>query len=195
LFIGTFIEPLGMTLLAHALTTQETGLILGMLALTGVGTGIRLMPGTLHGVAYAPHLIAPMVSMLLLASSIGGALGLTIMDNIFNGHLANAGFSFTSNNISSLGSIADLDDATKAKLVAVVKRGIVLAFYAITSFLWLGLISMIGMGNVRIGNKSDGKTSQDKVWMGSYLVGLFMRRHRGWGVVDKETGEISPSED
>lgn len=184
-----------MTLLAHALTTQETGLILGMLALTGVGTGIRLMPGTLHAVAMYPNLIAPMVSMLLLASSIGGALGLTIMDNIFNGHLANAGFSFTSNNISSLGSIADLDDATKAKLVAVVKRGIVLAFYAITSFLWLGLISMIGMGNVRIGNKSDGKTSQDKVWMGSYPVGLFMRRHRGWGVVDKETGEISPSED
>ena len=183
-----------MTLLAHALTTEEPGLIFGMLALTGVGTGIRLMPGTLHGVAYHPNSIAPIVSLLLLASSIGGALGLTIMDNIFNGHIANAGFSFSSSNMASISLIATLDDATKQRLVDVVKRAIVLAFYAITAFLWLGLISMIGMGNVKIGKKADGKKSQDQVWMGSYVVGLLMRRRNGWGVVDKEDGRIQPAE-
>ena len=193
LFIGTLVEPLGMTLLAHALTVESEGLIFGMLALTGVGTGIRLMPGTLHGVAYHPNNIAPMVSLLLLASSLGGALGLTVMENIFNGHLSHAGFKFGSSNLVSLGTIAGLDDATKQMLVDTAKRAIVLAFYAITSFLWLGMVSMIGLGNVNIGKRANGKKSQDKVWMGSYPVGLLMRRKDGWGVVDKD-GQLRPAE-
>jgi hypothetical protein len=193
LFLGTLVEPLGITLLAHALTTESTGLIFGMLALTGVGTGIRLMPGTLHGVAYYPHNIAPMVSLLLLSSSLGGALGLTIMDNIFNSRISHAGFSFSSSDMTSLSSIVSLDDATKQRLVDVAKRGIVLAFYAITAFSWLGMVSMAGLGNVRIGKRANGKKSQDQVWMGSYVVGLLMRRKNGWGVVD-EDGRIRPAE-
>lgn len=194
LFIGTLIEPVGMTLLAYALTTESSGLIFGMLALTGAGTGVRLMPGSLHGVAYHPNIIAPLMSVLMLAGNVGGALGLTIMENIFNSHISHSGFSFTSNNMQSLGSIAALDDATKQRLVEVVKRGIVLAFYGITSFLWLGLISMIGMGNVKIGKRAGGEKSQDQVWQGSYFVGMLMRRKNGWAVVDKETGEMTPVE-
>lgn len=45
LFAGTVIEPLGITLLAVAINRENQGFIYGMLALTGVGTGIRFMPG------------------------------------------------------------------------------------------------------------------------------------------------------
>jgi hypothetical protein len=134
-----------------------------------------------------------MVSLLLLSSSLGGALGLTIMDNIFNSRISHAGFSFSSSDMTSLSSIVSLDDATKQRLVDVAKRGIVLAFYAITAFSWLGMVSMAGLGNVRIGKRANGKKSQDQVSMGSYVVGLLMRRKNGWGVVD-EDGQIRPAE-
>lgn len=188
LLIGTLIVPIGMTLLAHALSIESTGLIFGMLAFTGVGTAVRLMPVTLHGVAYYPTHIASIVSLLLLSNSIGGALGLTVMDNIFNVRMSRAGFSFSSN-AASLSSIDQLDDATKIRLVDVAKRAIVLAFYALTSFLWLGVVAMLGLGNVRIGRKTGEKKSDDRVWMGSYAVGWLMRRGSGWGIVGSD-GEL-----
>jgi hypothetical protein len=46
LAIGTVVEAVGITLLAAALSWAHLPTIYGMLALTGVGTGIRLMPGT-----------------------------------------------------------------------------------------------------------------------------------------------------
>jgi hypothetical protein len=45
LFIGSFIEALGIGLLAWAMHTGKTGTIYGMIALGGVGTGMRFMPG------------------------------------------------------------------------------------------------------------------------------------------------------
>ena len=45
LAFGTFIEPLGMTLLAIAINLDNVPMLSGMLGLTGVGTGIRFMPG------------------------------------------------------------------------------------------------------------------------------------------------------
>jgi hypothetical protein len=51
LAFGTFIEPLGLTILAVALRGSSLPTIYGMLALTGVGTGIRFMPGTFLGIA------------------------------------------------------------------------------------------------------------------------------------------------
>lgn len=46
LFVGTIIEPLGVTLLAVAISKGNLPWVYGMLALTGVGSGIRFMPGT-----------------------------------------------------------------------------------------------------------------------------------------------------
>jgi hypothetical protein len=45
LAFGTLVEPLGMTLLAVAINMDNVPMICGMLGLTGVGTGIRFMPG------------------------------------------------------------------------------------------------------------------------------------------------------
>jgi hypothetical protein len=47
LAFGTLVEPLGITLLAVAMNWDNVPIICGMLGLTGVGTGIRFMPGIL----------------------------------------------------------------------------------------------------------------------------------------------------
>ena len=74
LLLGTILEPLGITVLASALNSGNLHLIFGMLALTGVGTGIRLMPGTLHGIGYFPSQISHVVSLMALANTLGGFL-------------------------------------------------------------------------------------------------------------------------
>ena len=59
LAFGTLIEPLGITLLAVAINWDNVPIICGMLGLTGVGTGIRFMPGnyTYYYITVSPVLI------------------------------------------------------------------------------------------------------------------------------------------
>lgn len=45
LTFGTIIEPLGIILLAVALSWDNLPAIYGILGMAGVGTGIRFMPG------------------------------------------------------------------------------------------------------------------------------------------------------
>ncbi|OBT51566.1 hypothetical protein VE04_08386 [Pseudogymnoascus sp. 24MN13] len=140
LFLGVVLEPLGLTLIALALDKEGMPFIIGMLVLTGVGTGVRFMPGTLHGIGYYPRQIA----------SIGGV-------------------NFSSAGSSNFDAIAGLGPVEQEYIRGKAKRGIVLAFYALSSFGWLGLIFTLALGNVTIGKK--GKA--DKVVKGSYLGSLF----------------------
>lgn len=45
LMLGSVTEAVGVGVLAWALWTEHTPTIFGMMALTGGGTGLRLMPG------------------------------------------------------------------------------------------------------------------------------------------------------
>jgi hypothetical protein len=47
LALGTIIQPTGITMLAVAIGWDQEALVFGMLALSGIGTGVRLMPGPL----------------------------------------------------------------------------------------------------------------------------------------------------
>ncbi|KAL5350340.1 hypothetical protein ACLOAV_003907 [Pseudogymnoascus australis] len=167
LFLGVLIEPLGLTLLALALDREGMPLIIAMLVLTGVGTGVRFMPGTLHGIGYYPHQIASIVSLMSLMISLGGTIATTLMMNIFNNTLSQGGINFSSGS-SSLGAIAGLGPAEQVYLQDRAKSGIVLAFYALSSFGWLGLIFTLALGNVTIGKKGNA----NKVIKGSYLGSL-----------------------
>ncbi|PVH88698.1 MFS general substrate transporter [Cadophora sp. DSE1049] len=150
LLLGTILEPLGITVLASALNTGNLHLIFGMLALTGVGTGIRLMPGTLHGIGYFPSQISHVVSLMALANTLGGTLATTIMLNIFNSTLQNHGIDFSSSSSESIAAIQGLAPEQLALFKEVATRGMVLAFYAVTAFMWLGVVACCGMGNVWI---------------------------------------------
>jgi MFS family permease len=173
LFFGTIIEPLGITLLAVAMNTNHLAMIYGMLALTGVGTGVRLMPRTLHGVAYFPRQIASIVSLMSLAISLGGTIATTVMLNIFNNSLSSSGLSFKSATSSSFDAIKSLPEAELEYLRSRAMRGIVLAFFAITAFMWLGVVAVSRLGNVRIGKK--GRPDQ-VVEKGSFLGSLIWRK-------------------
>ncbi|KAK6612251.1 MFS-type transporter C16A3.17c 1 [Botrytis cinerea] len=161
---------LAISLLGHLPT------IYGMLALTGVGTGIRLMPGTLHAIGHYPTQIAPLVSMMSLSSSLGGTLALTIMLNIFNNHLSSSGISVSGTTTASFSGIATLESAEQDYVRKMAKEGIVLAFYAISAFLWLGVGASAALGNAWIakgGGEEVGRTCE-----GSFLGSLLSRKRR-----------------
>lgn len=168
LFLGVLIEPLGLTLVALALDRGGMPFIIVTLVLTGVGSGVRFMPGTLHGIGYYPHQIASVVSLMSLMISLGGTIATTLMMNIFNNTLNQGGINFGSGS-SSIDGIAGLGSAEQEYFRDRAKRGIVLAFYALSSFGWLGVIFTLALGNVTIGKK--GKAN--KVVKGSYLGSLF----------------------
>ena len=149
-----------------------------MLALTGVGTGLRFMPGTLHGVAYYPSNIASIVSLIQLSMALGGTFGTTIMLNIFNNKMSSAGISFTSADANNFDSISSLSPVDQDYLRGNAKNAISIAFYAISSFMWLGLVSMIGLGNVKIGKKGAAGREGEAICKGSY-VGSFFRGKEG----------------
>jgi hypothetical protein len=178
LFLGTILEPLGITILAIALRGDNLKLIYGMLALTGIGTGIRLMPGTLHGVGYFPTQVSSIVSLMSLANSLGGAISTTLLLNIFNNTIRTSstdiGGSSTSG--SSIEAIAALPPALQAAFRSDARRGIVLGFFALSAFAWLGCVAMMGLGNVKIGQGVEGEEGKrdDEVIEGSYIVSLIM---------------------
>ncbi|KAE8452510.1 hypothetical protein EG329_000413 [Mollisiaceae sp. DMI_Dod_QoI] len=180
LLMGTIIEPLGITILAVAINTGHLNLIYGMLALTGVGTGIRFMPGTLHGVGYFPQKIASIVSLMSLSLSLGGTLATTIMLNIFNNELKKAGLSLNNAGSSSFDAIQGMSSSQQAYLREKALRGIVVAFFAITAFMWLGVVAALNLGNVRIGK--NGK--KDEVLASGSLIGSLL-----WGRRRKEFEE------
>jgi MFS family permease len=176
LLTGCITEALGITILAIAINSNHLPLIYGMLALTGVGTGLRMMPGTLHGIAYHPDAIASIVSLMSLTITLGGTLATTIMLNIFNNVLSEAGISFNSVSSSTSSSLSELGSLPESELVffqGKAQRGIILAFYAITAFMWLGVVVCFGLGNVKIGKGEEGDRITGK---GSYVGSLFKGR-------------------
>ncbi|KAF4627513.1 hypothetical protein G7Y89_g10645 [Cudoniella acicularis] len=171
LFMGAILQPVGITLLAIFLRSGHLPSIYGMLALVGVGTGIRFMPGTLHGVAYFPKQIASIVSLMSLSLDLGGTLSTTILLNIFNNVLRNSNPSiiFNSASDSSFDSISSLPIESQNYLRDRAKTGIVLGFFALSAFAWLGVLAVMGLGNVKIA-KEEGE--KDEVIRGSYIVSL-----------------------
>jgi hypothetical protein len=129
LALGTLVEPLGITLLAIAIHQGNLHLVYGMLALTGVGTGVRFMPGTLHGVGYYRGQIASVVALMQLAISLGGTIATTIMLNILNSHLGSGHGHPSTSGTDSFEAIAGLSLAAQEVFRGRAKEGIVLAFF------------------------------------------------------------------
>jgi len=174
LFLGTICEPLGITLLALAMRQGNLPWMYGMLGLTGFGTGIRFMPGTLHGIGYHRSKISSIVSLMALSQAFGGTIATTFMLNIFNEYLSRRGVSLktsssSSSSSSSLDALRNMGPEKAAYFKETAREGIVLAFFALTAFLWLGVVAMIGLGNVRIAKEGE----RDRLAVGSYVGSWF----------------------
>lgn len=171
-------EAIGITCIAVAIHGGHLPTIYGMLALTGVGTGIRLMPGMLHGVGYYRKEIASVVSMMSFANSFGGTLASTIMLNIFNNKLGISLVHGASSSASSLGQLAQLPEEEQEHVRGKAQAAIVVAFYGISSFMWLGVVAMAFLGNVNIKKDADdtaggGETDASSLTKGAYVVSWF----------------------
>ncbi|KAH1495438.1 hypothetical protein KXW88_004958 [Aspergillus fumigatus] len=153
---GTVAETAGFALLIWAISTQNTALINGMMVLAGAGTGLRLMPVTLHTAGVWPEKIAPAMSLMRFALPFGGTLGLTIMGSVFN--------NFLSSKSSASGDMARLDvhDGASLEYIAGLpgpeqeamrtagKEAIMWAFIAIMPVIGLSLATGLVLGNVWI---------------------------------------------
>jgi len=152
LCLGSIIEATGISVLAWALHNGHHVTISFMMGFTGAGTGLRIMPGTLHGIGFFPNNIAAVISMMSFAVPFGSATSMTIMDTVFNnkaGISQSWNFSTTSG-VSFFGSLAFIPASLKQEILDQIRDAIVLAFVAILPFMWLCVFASFWLGNVRI---------------------------------------------
>ncbi|KAL1870246.1 hypothetical protein Daus18300_005311 [Diaporthe australafricana] len=126
LLLGAFTSAVGITVLAWAISAQNTNTIYGMMALTGHGVGIRLSPASMHGLAYFPGSTAAITSLFSFAVPFGGMIALTLMSTVFNN-----------------------------KTEKDPKDGITWAFVALIPFLWLCVLLTTFLGNVWVNKEGD----------------------------------------
>jgi hypothetical protein len=200
LFFGSIVEATGMSVLTWALYNGNVATIFGMMGLTGCGTGMRFMPGSLHGIGFFPNNLASVMAMAGFAIPFGGTISMTIMDTVFNNK---AGVPASSGKPSSTTSSStyisalppEAQDAARHKA----KMGIVYAFVAMLPFMWLCVLAASCLGNVRITRRKkvdeEGRTDfSENVTEHSYLAGLFARMFgkKGTGDVGEEEKAVAP---
>lgn len=80
LFLGTgLVVPISLGVLTHALDIRNEGFIVGMMALSGFGNGMNIMPVPLHAIARKPKQLANVVATLQFFDPLGGTVALAVM--------------------------------------------------------------------------------------------------------------------
>lgn len=169
LFLGSVIEAVGVGLIAWAMSTGHVASIYGMVAFSGVGTGLRFMPGVLHAVGFFPNDIASIVSLMGIATPFGGAVALTVMSTVYN-------------------NLAEKD----------AKMAFVWAFVAMCPLMGMCIVCAACLGNVSIVKPGEGEAEDEEdeakhvATNESYLLGVLRRRKakgNGTVMVAQEQGE------
>ncbi|KAK2057604.1 major facilitator superfamily transporter [Colletotrichum caudatum] len=172
ILIGSVLEMTGVGLLAWAIYTEHNPTVYGMMALTGVGTGLRVMPVQLHGIGYFPKKIAAVISLVAVAYPFGGTLGLTVMTTVFN----NASGIGNDSPLRDFGTLRSLPEAVQQRVTHEAKMGVVWAFVAITPFMVLCTVLASLLGNVYIGKADDGEGERtNAIYEGAYMLSWFRR--------------------
>lgn len=157
LLFGAITSSVGITVLAWAISAQQTNAIYGMMALTGLGVGIRLSPASMHGLAYFPASTAAITSLFSFAVPFGGMIALTLMSTVFNNK-----------------------DKTDPK------DGITWAFVAVVPFMWLCVLLTTFLGNVWVRKEGDHEVVNG-AYLWSLLTRRKLQKERrtrdgaGWG--------------
>ncbi|KAI9847081.1 MAG: hypothetical protein M1837_003199 [Sclerophora amabilis] len=177
LWLGTLLEAVGIGVLTWALHLGRVPVIAGMMGLAGAGTGLRLMPATLHVAGIWPNKLASALSIQDFSLPFGGTIALAIMGSVFNnkfgGALANTGgrlsFSGQGHDSSSttnvLDAIASLPPDERIMIQEAARDAVIWAFISITPILGLSLVAASFLGNVKITNSNkkrmvEGKTEE-----------------------------------
>lgn len=132
-FLGTLIEAVGLGLLGWAIYAERLTAIYVMMALVGLGSGLRFMASPLHGIGLYRDLRASVIGLLAVAIPFGGTLGLTVMSTVFNNT------SGLDANDGDFSKIQSQPAGVRDKAVHDAKMGVVWAFVAVTP-----LAAMVG---------------------------------------------------
>lgn len=157
LMLGSVSSAVGVQVLCWAIGAGNLPVIYGMMALSGFGVGVRMSPGSMHGLAYFPANTSQIACVFAFAMPFGGAVGLTLMSTVFNNKL-------DSNHVDA-------------------KTAIVYAYYTIVPFMWLCVVACLFLGNVWITKEGDHEVVNE-AYILSALTGRKMvreKRTRGGG--------------
>lgn len=155
--LGSVASAVSIQVMCWAIGAGNLPVIYGMMALGGFGVGVRMSPGSMHGLAYFPASTSQITCVFAFAMPFGGAVGLTLMSTVFNNKL-------------------DANDASA-------KTAIVYAYYTILPFMWLCVVACLFLGNVWI-NKEGEHEVVSEAYILSALTGKKMvreKRTRGGG--------------
>lgn len=128
LLLGSIIEGTGLGVLAWSLYYEHEPIIFGMMALVGIGMGLRYMVAPLHGIGIFKEHRPAVIGLMALAVPFGGTIGLTIMSTVFNN---TSGLDSSHKDFSQ---IRNQPDETRDQAIYNAKMGIVWAFVAIVPF-------------------------------------------------------------
>jgi hypothetical protein len=177
LWFGSFFEGLGFAFLVWATSTRNGTLVSVMMAIAGGGTGVRMMPETLHGAGIWKTKIASIMSLLQFALPFGGTLQIAIMSstfyNKFQGYLSEmdvgSGGVVSGNTTQSIESINALPSAIQLVVREKAARAIMWSFVSALPLMALSIVAATFLGNVWIQPKK-GEKSQGEVLEQSFLV-------------------------
>lgn len=170
-----------------------------MMALTGAGTGLRFMPGSLHGIGFFPNNISSVISMMSFAIPFGGTMAMTIMGTVFNnkGSIAAKFNTPATHSTSGTDGIYKLDPKIQKIISDSAKDGVVWAFIAILPFMWLCVMAASCLGNVKITGKGvsekGGADFRENVEDGVFLW-VVLRKRLGKKKKDGVVGEAAPKQ-
>jgi MFS family permease len=185
LSIGSIVEAAGFAVLAYATSTRNATLVSVFMAFSGAGTGVRLMPNTLHAAGVWPTKLAAVMSLMDFALPFGGTVSIAIMSAVFYNKFSkalttlnvgqNVATNFTSNSTSSLQSINQLPTAIQDQIREKAAKAVMWSFISVLPIMALSVTSAILLGNVWIkpSGKMDQKDARGEVIYSSYLAALF----------------------
>jgi hypothetical protein len=107
---------------------------------------------------------------------------MTLMFTVFNNRLSDAGITLKGGS-SNFDQITALSPESQSYLRDQARTAISVSFFALCSFLWLGLVTVAFLGNVNITKKGKGlegegvKDFSENVIQGSYIGSLFRKRN------------------
>lgn len=152
LLLGSLLETAGFAGLIPALHSGHVGVIAGMMALAGAGTGVRLMPLTLHVSAVQPARLARALSVVDFCVPFGGTIALAVMGSVFNNKLLVVGDGGAVGGAKgpSLDAIAALPVELQDHFRGSARHAVEMAFVAILPVIGLAVVAAGGLGNVRV---------------------------------------------
>jgi MFS family permease len=189
LSIGSIVEAIGFGVLAYATSTRNATLVSVFMAFSGAGTGVRMMPNTLHAAGVWPNKLASVMSLMDFALPFGGTVSIAIMSAVFYNKFSNAlasvdvgqnvATNFTSNSTSSLQSINQLPTVIQDQIREKSARAVMWSFISVLPIMGLSVASAILLGNIWIkpSGEMDQTDARGEVIYTSYLGALFTVRN------------------